>query len=57
MKKVIIEIETENAAFDGGEYELARILKEIANKLESGIPVSKIRDINGNTIGSLRVEK
>lgn len=53
-----IEICTENDAFaeDRG-YELARILREVADKVESGNFNFKIRDINGNVIGLVKSEK
>lgn len=54
MEKVIISIETVNAAFDENEgNELARILKEIAEKLENGSQPELIRDINGNKVGKI----
>lgn len=54
MEKVIISIETVNAAFDENEgNELARILKEIAEKLENGSQPESIRDINGNKVGKI----
>lgn len=42
-----------NAAFEDGnkEYEVSRILKEIAEKVVNGSTGGKIKDINGNTIG------
>ena len=50
---VIIEIETDNAAFEGKNYELARILRELADKLvqNGNIDSMKLRDTNGNTCG------
>lgn len=43
----------DNSAFEGteGRFETSRILKEIADKIESGLNSGNIRDINGNTIG------
>ena len=50
-----IEIETDNDAFapEPGP-ELARILRELADKLDAGtVPESvRLRDINGNTCGT-----
>jgi len=51
-----IEIQTDNAAFsEGGGYEVARILRELATKIEGGhdgpIP---LMDINGNRVGVAR---
>jgi hypothetical protein len=50
-----LEIETANAAFTNSdqdaEFETARILREIASKLESGTRSGKCVDGNGNTVG------
>lgn len=54
-----IIIETENAAFQevGEEIETARILRELADKVESGgLGDFNLRDINGNTVGQMDVE-
>ena len=57
-----IEIELENAAFEGDPAtELVRILKELAKNIENGrvsvsIGSTKIRDVNGNTVGKMTVE-
>ncbi|MDP9192344.1 MAG: hypothetical protein M3P06_11655 [Acidobacteriota bacterium] len=54
---VSIKFKTSNAAFEDGKgYEVARILRRIAQELEdsdgrSGSQVT-IRDANGNTIGT-----
>ena len=52
-----VEFETNNDAFvdngsDQGRYEISRILKLIADKIEFGDISGNIRDINGNTIGT-----
>ena len=45
-----VKIETGNAAFFRSQREVARILRDIANRLENGHePV--VLDINGNTVG------
>ena len=50
-----LKIATDSAAFtdDGndGKNEISRILREIANKLESGCDGGPIRDVNGNKVG------
>jgi hypothetical protein len=50
-----LKIKTDNAAFteDGndGKNEVARILREIADKLEQGYEVGSPRDYNGNKVG------
>jgi hypothetical protein len=57
VERVTIAISTGNAAFEGDYgYELARILRELADKFESGQEPLKIRDINGNTVGSVTYE-
>jgi len=57
MKQIQIVINTENAAFgDCPELEVARILHEMADRLESsGLPPVP-RDYNGNKCGSVTVE-
>lgn len=50
-----IEFETDNDAFeDSLTSEVARILREIANKIENGDDLGggSVKDVNGNTIGS-----
>lgn len=56
MLQLKIEINTTNAAFDDdAPAECARILREMADRLEStGIPPCP-RDINGNKCGSVEV--
>lgn len=48
-----IEIETENAAFEGDNKvpECSRILREVTNRLALGRDSGRILDINGNTVG------
>lgn len=53
--KLMLEIESENAAFDDANEELARILTNLADDLRcysdhelSGM----LKDINGNRVGS-----
>jgi hypothetical protein len=55
-----VNINMDNAAFDEPDEELARILKELASKLESsGIWADGIalRDINGNKVGNAEVKE
>ena len=57
----IIEIETENNAFytennvHNPEYELARILRKVANKIETqkleNGDTETLQDVNGNSVG------
>lgn len=54
-KDVRITIDTGNAAFDDGnrEAEVARILREAADRIEAGAEDFTLRDINGNKVGSV----
>lgn len=60
--KVKIEIDCDNAAFADAppEFELGRILRDIADQGEDhgvdGIKVF-IRDVNGNKVGTVTVER
>jgi hypothetical protein len=51
-----IKIETGNAAFedDNKEYEIARILREAADKIEGGQTTGNLYDINGNRVGEFK---
>lgn len=57
IKKITIEITASGAAFeDNGDYELTRILRAMADRIEDrGIPPVP-RDINGNVCGSVTTE-
>jgi hypothetical protein len=63
MAKFVVSIETDNAAFeDAPENEIARILSELADKVEGrGMAVVTVfgsltlRDINGNIVGKAEV--
>lgn len=47
-----IYFDTSNAAFDGlPNMEIARILREIAEKVDSGSLEGIIRDLNGSRVG------
>lgn len=54
-----IEIETGNAAFedDSRNYELARILRQIAERLENGENAGRVLDYNGNKVGAFEIEE
>lgn len=48
-----LEFETDNAAFEyGAGTETNRILRDVARRIKDGDLDGKIRDLNGNTIGS-----
>ena len=54
---ISIQFETDNAAFqDCRGEEIARILKEAAEKIEDGSTDFPIYDINGNKIGKCEKE-
>lgn len=58
MKKLIIEINTTNDAFEENRgAELARIFRELADKVEAGTVPYRLRDVNGNRIGQIEIEK
>lgn len=45
-------LSTDNAAFeDGRDFETARILRDVAGRLENGESGGTVRDINGNRVG------
>lgn len=60
MQSITININTTNQIFvKQGEQELARILRELADGIESGAIDEQgtiIRDLNGNRIGTLTTE-
>lgn len=51
-----IEIENSGAAFDDPRPELARILRELAGKLEAGRRPTGLRDANGNLCGQVYLD-
>ena len=57
MEKITITIETGNAAFgDDPAFEVSRILSTIIDDLGWGLESRKLRDINGNIVGSVVIE-
>jgi len=57
-KTFTITIETGNAAFDDGNEgnEVARILREAADRAEMGSTATPLRDYNGNVVGRMTVQ-
>jgi len=57
--KATISIEMDNAAFDPHGAELARILRELADRVEGRATADgqsyNLRDANGNRVGELSV--
>lgn len=51
-----ITIKTDNAAFEDKGVELARILRRLADAMEStnGEYNGKLIDVNGNTVGAVK---
>jgi hypothetical protein len=60
MSSVTITINTDNHAFQGPgykAYEIVRILRELSRNIEeSGIIGWKLRDINGNPVGEVKID-
>jgi hypothetical protein len=55
MKSITIKINTVNAAFEGDpEAEVARILKDAANKIARGNTDFNLLDLNGNKVGTVK---
>jgi hypothetical protein len=46
-----LKINTDNSAFEHPEQEIARLLRQIADRLEHSTRTGVIRDINGNRVG------
>jgi hypothetical protein len=56
--KVLVEIDCAGAAFDDADAEVARILRGAAAVAECNVTLRdgwSLRDVNGNTCGSVRV--
>lgn len=51
-----LTIRTENEAFGGGPVlELVNILAGLTERLQQGETAGKLRDVNGNTVGSFEL--
>ena len=52
-----IEFDTDSAAFDDGldAEESARILRDVARKLSDGQTSGRVRDANGNGVGTWKL--
>jgi len=57
IEQVNIELRTRNSAFQEDDfsfgYEMARILRQLANSLENGATPTYLMDINGNKVGEI----
>lgn len=50
-----LAIKTDNAAFEDRNAEVARILRDAAEKVEDfGLPESGLLDVNGNLVGGYK---
>ena len=49
--KFTVSIDCNNSAFDDGNTELARILRDLATRLDNGVTQAILKDINGNIVG------
>lgn len=54
-ENIEIHIDTSNAAFDDYEYEVARILRKLADDFENDNVSSYLKDINGNVVGNIEI--
>lgn len=56
---LILTISLENDAFQEGNRrsEVARILRDVASQIETGREKITVMDVNGNTVGSITVQK
>ena len=56
--KIIVEVNVDNAAFEDSTREIIRVLNEAGKQallmLHGGEDVTNLRDINGNTVGTVR---
>lgn len=53
MARFTLTIDTDNAAFDPDPApEVARILRQTADRVEAGVTSGAARDINGNRVGT-----
>jgi hypothetical protein len=53
---ITIKINTDNAAFEDKDAEVARIMAQVCREFYSyGPQPSRLRDSNGNTVGSITV--
>ena len=57
MERITITIDTSNDAFRGmAQYEVARILYELANNIMDGEEPRMLLDINGHKVGKVVYE-
>jgi hypothetical protein len=57
MSKFVIEINTDNAAYEDDYYsEIIANLKSVISKVDSSVLEGTIRDTNGNKVGNFYAE-
>lgn len=56
MAKIKIEFNTDNAAFEDADSEMAHVLEQARNIINSGNYEKPLRDTNGNKIGTVSIE-
>jgi hypothetical protein len=57
MSSFSLNLNIDNAAFgEDRSLEIARILREAADKLEAGSTGSQLRDFNGNRVGQFVID-
>lgn len=53
---ITITLSTGHAAFeDSTPTEIARILRELADQFQAGVPPAYLRDLNGHVVGKVEV--
>lgn len=56
-REFVLTIRMENAAFDPDpQWEVARILRDVVEKIDRGRTDGPILDINGNTVGKFEMK-
>lgn len=53
-----MQLDSENAAFteEGGQYEVARLLRHVAERIDAGADCGLLTDYNGNRVGRWEFE-
>jgi hypothetical protein len=52
-----LTLHTSGAAFDDGSEEVARILRELADRIKAGRTSGRLFDLNGNACGNWAFDK
>ena len=51
-----MSIKTRNSAFEDKEYEVSRLLNEVAKKIKNGDTDGSIHDADGNNVGKFKLK-